>query len=77
MHFSELQGISKAAVEGFYMITESLAKGTYTIQYKSSLILDSSLIVLTTCILRKVIKSITIMILRNIEQYHNLTFQHQ
>jgi hypothetical protein len=36
--FGATEGISKAAADGYYVITEPLAKGTYTIQYKSSLI---------------------------------------
>ena len=36
--FGASEGISKAAADGYYVITEPLAKGTYTIQYKSSLI---------------------------------------
>jgi hypothetical protein len=31
-------GVSKAVADGFYMITESVAKSTYTIQFKSSLL---------------------------------------
>jgi hypothetical protein len=31
-------GVSKAVADGFYIITEPLAKGTYTIHFKSSLI---------------------------------------
>jgi len=31
-------GVSKAVADGFYIITEPLAKGTYTIQFKSSLL---------------------------------------
>ena len=36
--FGATEGISKAVADGYYVITEPLAKGTYTIQYKSSLI---------------------------------------
>jgi hypothetical protein len=36
--FGATEGISKAAADGYYVLTEPLAKGTYTIQYKSSLI---------------------------------------
>ena len=36
--FGASEGISKAVADGYYVITEPLAKGTYTIQYKSSLI---------------------------------------
>jgi hypothetical protein len=36
--FGASEGISKAVGDGYYLITEPLAKGTYTIQYKSSLI---------------------------------------
>ena len=31
-------GVSKAVADGFYIITEPLAKGTYTIHFKSSLL---------------------------------------
>ena len=31
-------GVSKAVADGFYIITEPLAKGTYTVHFKSSLI---------------------------------------
>jgi hypothetical protein len=31
-------GVSKVVADGFYIITEPLAKGTYTIQFKSSLL---------------------------------------
>jgi hypothetical protein len=36
--FGATEGISKAVADGYYVITQPLAKGTYTIQYKSSLI---------------------------------------
>jgi hypothetical protein len=36
--FGASEGISKAVGDGYYVITEPLAKGTYIIQYKSSLI---------------------------------------
>ena len=36
--FGATEGISKAVADGYYVITEPLAKGTYTIQYKASLI---------------------------------------
>ena len=36
--FGATEGISKAVADGHYIITEPLAKGTYTIQFKSSLI---------------------------------------
>jgi hypothetical protein len=36
--FGVSEGVSKAVGDGYYLITEPLAKGTYTIQYKSSLI---------------------------------------
>lgn len=36
--FGASEGISKAVGDGYYVITEPLAKGTYTIKYKSSLI---------------------------------------
>jgi hypothetical protein len=31
-------GVSKAVADGRYILTEPLAKGTYTIQFKSSLL---------------------------------------
>ena len=36
--FGASEGISKAVADGYYVITEPLAKGNYTITYKSSLI---------------------------------------
>jgi hypothetical protein len=36
--FGATEGTSKAVADGYYVITQPLAKGTYTIQYKSSLI---------------------------------------
>ena len=36
--FGATEGISKAVADGYYVITQPLAKGTYTILYKSSLI---------------------------------------
>ena len=36
--FGAAEGISKAVADGYYVITEPLQKGTYTIIYKSSLI---------------------------------------
>ena len=36
--FGATQGISKAVADGYYVITEPLAKGTYNIHYASSLI---------------------------------------
>jgi hypothetical protein len=36
--FGASEGSSKAVGDGYYVITEPLSKGTYTIQYKSSLI---------------------------------------
>jgi hypothetical protein len=36
--FGATEGVAKAVADGYYVITEPLAKGTYTIQYKSSLI---------------------------------------
>ena len=36
--FGATEGISKDVGDGYYVITGPLAKGTYTIQYKSSLI---------------------------------------
>ena len=39
MHlFGATEGISKAVADGYYVITEPLKKGTYTITYKSNLI---------------------------------------
>jgi len=39
--FGATEGTSKAVGDGYYVITEPLAKGNYTIQYKSSLICTS------------------------------------
>jgi hypothetical protein len=36
--FGATEGISKAVADGYYVITEPLEKGNYTILYKSSLI---------------------------------------
>lgn len=40
--FGATEGMSKAVADGFYIITEPLAKGNYTITYKSSLICPGS-----------------------------------
>ena len=36
--FGASEGLSKVVADGYYVITEPLAKGNYTIIYKSSLI---------------------------------------
>jgi hypothetical protein len=36
--FGASEGVSKVVGDGYYIITEPLAKGSYTIQYKSSLL---------------------------------------